>query len=273
MNKQTSTEPLMAKPSSRKLVAVLACRMNSTRLYAKPLHYLDIDNKVTILEHLIRGLQSVASIDEVVLAISDGAENISFELFAKEHGVRFIRGDEDDVLGRMILAGEMAEATDIFRVTSESPFPQFDKINSQWQRHITEGNDATFFDLTIDGCGFEIITAESFKLAHSHAETTEQLQAATLYFRENPSQFKIDFVIADDVFRRQDLRLTIDYPEDLILCRACYQQFAHLAPHIPVKEIITYLDQNPDLKKLTAPYVEAGYATMYIGSSAKGGGG
>ena len=33
----------------KKLVAILACRNNSSRLYAKPLQFLDIDKKVTVI--------------------------------------------------------------------------------------------------------------------------------------------------------------------------------------------------------------------------------
>ena len=68
-------------------------------------------------------------------------------------------------------------------------------------------------------------------------------------------------------FERFDLRLTVDNPEDLVVCRHVYQNFKHLAPKIPLKDIISYLDKNPHLIKLIQPFTEKGYSTMYIWKS------
>ena len=62
---------------------------------------------------------------------------------------------------------------------------------------------------------------------------------------------------------RKDLRLTVDYPEDLILCREIYLTFKNFAPKFPIVKIIKYLDNNPRLKKLVDPFLEKGYSTMY----------
>ena len=41
----------------RRLVAVIACRNNSLRLYAKPLQFLDTDSKITIIDCVIDSLK------------------------------------------------------------------------------------------------------------------------------------------------------------------------------------------------------------------------
>ena len=63
---------------------------------------------------------------------------------------------------------------------------------------------------------------------------------------------------------RKDLRLTVDYPEDLIICRAIYEKFKGDAPMIPLIEAIEFLDNNESLKQLIAPFCEDGYSTMYL---------
>ena len=55
----------------KKLVAILACRNNSSRLYAKPLQFLDIDKKFTVIDHIIKNLKKIKIINEIVLAIAD----------------------------------------------------------------------------------------------------------------------------------------------------------------------------------------------------------
>ena len=70
-------------------------------------------------------------------------------------------------------------------------------------------------------------------------------------FRENLNKFKVRKIKAPDHLCRSDLRLTVDNPEDLIICREVYNQFIDIAPKINLEEVIKFLDNNPELKKLT----------------------
>ena len=63
---------------------------------------------------------------------------------------------------------------------------------------------------------------------------------------------------------RKDLRLTVDNPEDLVVCRKVYSEFKNLAPQIPLEKIIDFLDQSHDLIQLTYPLTEEGYKSMYL---------
>ena len=139
----------------RKLTAVLACRNNGTRLYAKP--HQNLDAKVSILDQIISCIKTVKCIDNIVLGISEGIENKIFSEVAKDANIDYIYGNEVDVLHRLILCGDKANATDIFRITSESPFPNFDMIDKGWEKHVSGNYDATFLDEVIDGCGFEFL--------------------------------------------------------------------------------------------------------------------
>jgi spore coat polysaccharide biosynthesis protein SpsF len=224
---------------------------------------LDIESGVRIIDNIIDGLNSIKFIDEIVLGISEGLDNEAYKLVAEEKGVRFVVGDQTDVLSRIISCGELAGATDIFRVTSESPFLYFERAEACWELHQARGNDATFMEEIIDGCGFEIITMGALKLSHSIGETKHKSELCTLFIRENSSLFKIGRVLPPPLFIRKDLRLTVDYPEDLIVCRAVYKALKLQAPLIPLSEIVKFLDCNPALIALISPFTDAGYSTMY----------
>jgi len=247
----------------RKLVAAIACRNTSSRLFAKPLHNLDIANNVTILDYLLHLLQKIPCISDIVLGISEGIENEIFKDYARKHKIRFIVGDEKDVLHRLILCCEKAEGTDVFRITSESPFTYFEDIGAAWNSHLKNDNDATFMDNVPDGSNFEIITLEALKKSHNQGEDKHRSELCTSFIRENKKQFKIELRDVPPALQRLDLRLTVDYPEDLILCRAVYENFKDKAPLIPLKEIIEFLDLNPALVRLTSQFCEEGYSTMY----------
>ena len=249
---------------TRKLVAAIACRNQGARLYGKPVQNLDVDNGVRIIDNVVACLKSVEAIDEVVLGISEGIENKPYIDVAEELGLRHIIGDENDVLGRLVACGELAQATDIFRVTSESPFPYFEKIDEVWKQHCEEGSDATFLDNIVDGCSFEIMRHEALATSHRDGEDRHRSELCTLYIRENRDKFKVVQIDADKSLHRLDLRLTVDHPEDLVVCRTIYGALKHQAPRIPVSEIVEFLDRNPDLIKLTAPFAEVGYETMFL---------
>lgn len=248
----------------RKLVAAVACRNQGTRLYAKPLQNLDIENGVTILDNVVACLKSVPVIDEICLGIAASEENIAFTKFADQNGLPHITGDEQDVLGRLVACGEKAGATDILRVTSESPFPSFDLMEAGWDAHVESDADATFMDHVVDGCGFEIISLQALQLSHSEGEDRHRSELCTLYLRENRDRFRIENFNAPEELHRMDLRLTVDYPEDLVLCRAVYENLKGAAPNIAPRDIVDFLDRNPDLVNLTYKFTEAGYETMYL---------
>ncbi len=250
--------------NQRKLVAALACRNQGSRLYGKPLQNLDVDNSIRIIDNIIDCLKTIPVIDEIVLGISEGVENEVFVRVAEEKGLRYIVGDEVDVLGRLVACGQLAGATDIFRVTSESPFPFFEKVDEAWETYLRDDLDVYFLDEVIDGCGFEIISLAALETSHKLGEAKHRSELCTLYIREHVRDFKIFKGKPADEFIRMDLRLTVDNPEDLVICRIIYKALQDKAPRIPVSQIIKFLDANPKLIELTAPFTEVGYSTMYV---------
>ncbi|VVH61804.1 hypothetical protein BSPWISOX_1816 [uncultured Gammaproteobacteria bacterium] len=248
----------------KKLVAALACRNQGSRLYGKPLQNLDIENSITILDNIINCLRQVSTIDAVVLGIADGVANDVFVEYANTNNISYIRGNEEDVLARLIQCGDFSDVTDIIRTTSESPFPYFDLIDKAWAQHINNNNDATFLDNVIDGCGFEILSLDALKKSHTEGEDRHRSELCTLYIRENKEKFKIEYIEAPAKLSRKDIRLTVDYPEDLIVCRAVYENFKVFAPNIPLLDVVDYLDNNIQLLKITSPFCEQGYKNMYL---------
>lgn len=249
--------------SSRKLVAAIAVRNTGSRLYGKPLQNINVSNSITIVDYIITQLKSEEVIDDVALAISEGVGNRSFIEVAERHNINYVIGDEFDVLGRLIQCGEKVKATDIFRITSESPFPYYEALVSSIKEYYAKEYDALFLDDIIDGCGFEIIKLDALKKAHAQGEDKHRSELCTLYLRENANDFAIKRLMPPEELVRRDLRLTVDYPEDLIVCRQVYEELGNGFEKIEIADIVQFLDQKPDLKRIIAPYTEAGYNLMY----------
>lgn len=236
-------------------MAALACRAGGSRLYGKPLQYLDIERKLTVLDYMIQLVQTEPSVAEIVLGVAEGPENEPFHTIARRYGIKSIRGDQVDVLMRLIQCGDAASASDIFRVTTESPFTYFEPVAEAWRRHCEANNDLTNMEGLPEGCGFEIIKLDALKWCHKGGDSRHRSELATLYIREHRDEFQVEVLDVPPELQRPDLRLTIDYPEDLVLCRRVYGHFRHLAPRIPVAEIVGFLDAHPELTTLVKPYV------------------
>jgi len=240
----------------RKLVATLACRNNGSRLYGKPLQNLDVKGGVTILEHMVRTLETVPVISDIILGISEGPDNLAFVEYARTRGLTFLVGDPVDVLRRLIQCLDATGGTDAFRMTTESPFIYYDRIEEAWNLHLKNGNDVTSTDGLPEGCHFEIFTKKTLETSHALGTSEHRSEMCSRYVMQHFQDFKVEILpLPRKLHRCNDLRLTVDYPEDLVVCREAYMALRHYAPRIPIDMIIDHLDANPRLKALVAPYV------------------
>lgn len=245
----------------KKFVAVLACRNKSQRLYGKPLQNLDIKKNLKIIDLIIYRLKKIKFLNSIVLAISNKKENLIYTDIAKKHSVNFFFGDDKDVLSRLIYSAEKVKATDILRVTSESPFTYFNNLHNLWKFHSSNNMDGTFFDNIVDGCGYEIISVNALKKSHLYGKSRHKSELCTLYMRENNKKFKIKRFFPPKNLFRSDIRLTVDNPEDLIVCRLLYKKFKYT--NFNLLKMINFLDKKKYLKSLLKPFCFKGYGSMY----------
>ena len=254
---------MIRKNKQKKLVFALPCRNSGKRLFGKPVQFIDPGRKITVLDQLVSCIKRISSVSDIVLGISYGSENKVFEKIAKKKSIKFIYGKEASPLKRVIQCAKKVNATDILRITSECPFPYYELIDKYWDIHKKTMADATFLDDIIDGCGFEIISLSSLIKSQKKCRVKRQLEDLTYYIRKNYKKFKVNKFFGPKELNRKDLRLTVDYPEDLALCRKIYKKFIRQAPMFKIKSIVKFLDKNPALKKMIRPYVRAGYTSMY----------
>jgi spore coat polysaccharide biosynthesis protein SpsF len=246
-----------------KVVATLACRVQSKRLYAKPLQLIDMDNDITILEYLANFLKSCQAIDEIVLAISEGGENKPFEALAHKMNLPYVIGPEFDVQQRLILASEKAGGDIVYRVTTECPFIYMDEFEKSLNLHIQNKAALTVIENLPEGTYYEIINKTDLKAAHDQGEERHRSELCTLYMFEHPEKFYLQRLRPDSPkVQRPDIRLTVDYPEDLIVVREVYRALKKEGRFIKIEEIIEYLDAHPQLKAING-WIDAGIGRIW----------
>ena len=232
-----------------KIAAVIACRVESDRLFAKPLQLI---GKFSILQLLIKQLQTSQRIDDIVLAVSERAGNEAFLEFASKNQIKAITGDDEDVLKRLIDGANYVNADIIFRVTSENPYLYWEGIDKVIQKHIDGNYDFSFVEEIPIGSGFEVINLEAFKKSHKLGRKKHRSELCSLYIHEHQKSFKIQSIKPPKELRKPKIRLTVDTPEDLMVARIIHNSLGKNDNPIPLSKILKLLDKNPEITKINS---------------------
>ena len=104
--------------NNKRIVAIVEARMTSSRLPGK--HLMEVLGK-PILSYLLDRLKAVESIDSIVIATTRNSTDDVLVEFSKQNKVEIYRGDEDDVMGRVLDAAKHFRADVICEVTGDCP--------------------------------------------------------------------------------------------------------------------------------------------------------
>lgn len=228
--------------------AILACRVQGARLYGKPLQTL-VPNGITIIESLISYLQKINLIDKIVLAIAEGEENHGFIKIAQNYDLAYMVGDEHNVLNRIIRAAEQENISRVFRITTEGPFVIWEYANKIIKAFIDGDYDWASYNDSPEGTGFELIKTAALEKSHQCGTSRNRSELVTSYICENQDEFNLLFMDLPEEMQRPEVRLTVDYAEDLVFCQRVYKHLKKDGELIPVKKIIEFWDNNSDIRK------------------------
>lgn len=240
---------MLKNKKRNKIAIVLACRLFSKRLFAKPLQLV---GDYTVLELLIKQIKKSKIIDEIVLAISEGIGHELFVNFAKKEKIKYVIGNETDVLGRLIKGAKHVKANIVVRTTSENPFVFWEGMDELILEHIKGNYDLSSHYRLPLGSGLEVINLDALERSHKQGNSRHRSEYCTLFINENPEKFKIHRLKSEKSLQRPEIRLTVDTPQDLWVARTIYDELGKNGKPIPLKKIIKFLDVNPKIKKINS---------------------
>lgn len=241
---------------TKKIVAIIQARLTSNRLPKKILYNL---NEKPLLWHVVERVKQASMINHIVLAIPDSPSNDELGFFIKKIAWNLFRGSEDDVLSRYYHAAVQFEANIIVRVTSDCPLIDPTIIDETIKRHIQDGNDYTAAGVEGGfprGLDVEVFNFEALKFAYSTAVERPEREHVTLFIYQNPKLFKINFIKANGVLNRPDIRLTVDTEEDLLLMKEIYSRLSSYGKHSSTEDVLALIDGNPHLQSINKHIVQ-----------------
>jgi spore coat polysaccharide biosynthesis protein SpsF len=249
--KQYGAERLNGLSRRRKVMktlAIIQARVSSTRLPEKVLAHIE---GRPMLQRVIERVQTVPTIDQVVVATSVLAEDDRIEALCKAKGIACVRGSLTDVLDRYYSAATLFEADVIVRVTSDCPLTDPSIIGQAIARYsegqfdyVSNGVKRTY----PDGLDVEVFSFEALERAWKDARWTSEREHVTTYIWKHPEIFRIGHLTNDRDL--SDLRWTVDNPQDLELIRRIYARLGD-GP-FGLSDILSVVENEPALTLLNS---------------------
>ena len=232
-----------------KIVAIIAVRMGSKRLPKKAI--ADIEG-YTAIERVVNNLKPSKYIDEIIIATTTNDDDDPIEDIATRSNIPIFRGDEDNVVKRYIDAAKNFNAEIIVRVTGDCPLISYEIADYLILKHLEKGAEFTTMELQGPPIGTlsEIIELYSLKRLICQNIDLSLSEYMSFYFKNNPTFFSINIVPCPIEFTSPELRLTLDYQEDLDLFRNIFMNFNAGKDALPLAKTISYLKDHPEIAKI-----------------------
>jgi spore coat polysaccharide biosynthesis protein SpsF len=231
------------------IAAIIQARATSTRLPNKVL--MDLTPGKSMLWHLIERLKESKTINEIILAVPDSKENDILEYFAKENGLKYFRGSEDNVLSRYFRAANEFRADVIIRITSDCPLIDPKIVDKVVRKHLESGADYTsnIQSRTYPkGMDIEVFNFSTLKKAFSEAIEQSDKEHVTLYIRRNLGIFKQTIVVNEKDL--SDFRWTVDEKEDLDFIREVYKRLYPIKKIFLMEDVVEFLQKEPKISEI-----------------------
>jgi spore coat polysaccharide biosynthesis protein SpsF len=236
-----------------KTVGIVNVRMGSSRLPGKVLRL--VAGK-PLLGHLLDRLALAPGLDEVVVATSVRPENDAIAAYCAARGTACFRGDEDDVLARMLGALRSRGANVGVEVYGDCPLIDPAIVGAMIARFAQAAGTLDFVgnDLSTTwppGMEVEVFAMAALEQAGQSCHDPAIREHGTLFIRQNPELFRLQNIDAPDDCRRPELELEVDTAEDMVVIERILTHFAE-TPRFTLADVIGFLDAHPDIAKVNA---------------------
>ena len=227
---------------------LITVRTDSTRLSNKAL--IKINEKSTI-ELLIKNLKKSKLADKIILCTTKRDVDDELCYIAADYGILFHRGSVEDKLDRWSSACKennidffvTADGDDLFcdPILIDKAFQQYEKDNSI---------DFIKSDGIICGAfSYGIKASALFKVCE--IKDTSNTEMMWIYFTDT-NLFNVQQLdLVEQKFYRADIRMTLDYKEDLDFFKLIIEYFQSIGIEYPsLEEIINLIDIRPEISKI-----------------------
>ena len=202
--------PIKMKDLKNKITAIIVARNNSKRLPFKALKKIC---GLHTIEHLIKRVKRSKKVNEIILCTTKAQEDKVFKKISKKWKIKFYKGENKNVLKRMLGAIANKNTNLVVRVTGDDILidPYFlDKtvdlhleknLNYSENRSLPRGTEVEIFDTNL------------LKKIYHLAQDSSGSEYLTFYINKYKDQFNTFSLPVEKKFNKQ-IRLTLDTQDD-----------------------------------------------------------
>jgi len=223
----------------------ITVRTGSTRLPKKAL--IELNNGLATIEYLIRRVKHSLNTDGIILCTTtESADDILVEI-ADRNGISHFRGSKDDKLNRWLNAAEKFNVKSIVTADGDDLFCEPELIDLAFNQLEKGKADLIQSSGIICGAFTYGIRVEALKKV-CEIKDSEDTEMMWVYFTETGLFNVEELQNVPKQYFRNDIRMTLDYQEDLDFFLKLLNLFDNSTEYFPLDKIVKIIDKNPKLK-------------------------
>lgn len=232
-------------------VIILQARVSSTRLPGKVL--MDLAGR-PMLARQIERLQTCTNVDEIVVATTGDNSDTPIVELADVCGVRWYRGEIDDVLRRFVNAAREAEADIVVRSTGDCPLID-PVVTDRVIRELIERRETCDYSSNVirrtypRGLDIEAMYVDVLERMDRLATSKPAREHVTVFLRSERKELFLAHDVCDDV-DNSDLRWTVDDASDLHLVRTLYENLDLATGRVSYADLLAYVRKHDELRSM-----------------------
>ncbi|MCF8482114.1 MAG: hypothetical protein K9H25_16950 [Rhodospirillum sp.] len=229
-----------------KSAVFLSIRDKAKRLPGKVVR--DIKGRKAV-EHLIDRIKTAQRPDLVVMTTSVHPDDDGLERIARDEGIECFRGSEEDKLVRYLDAADQYGVEFFAVVDGDDLFCDAAGIDQIIEAYDQDGGDYIIVDhLPLGATAFGVRTEAMRDVVARKEENDTEVWGAC--FTENP-EFEARLLDPrDERLRKPDIRMTLDYQEDLDFFSAVFDALYREGTVFSFGAIMDLLEQRPEIVAL-----------------------
>jgi spore coat polysaccharide biosynthesis protein SpsF (cytidylyltransferase family)/sialic acid synthase SpsE len=236
----TKTTPFRLSYIKSKVGGVIVARCTSSRLPNKAI--LKIQGRETIAL-LIERIKRCQNLEYVILATStDSSDDILVDI-AEREGVFTFRGSLENLSQRFYEASQHYNLDYIARITGDDILRDEVMIDEIIESHLHHSCDVTFTANMPYGTTSDVFSVNAINTILKNANVPSNTEYLEWYL-ENDRYFSVNYVESPYQFN-SDLRMTLDYEEDLLFFSRIFEHFYLDNPEFTLAEVLTWLEDHP----------------------------
>lgn len=237
-----------------RVVLIIQARMGSSRLPGKSM--MDLAG-APLVGRILERVKRCTKLDDIVLAIPDTEKDRVLKGLGENYGVKVFAGSENDLVERYYQAAVWSKADIVGRLPADNATPEPAEIDRIVDFHLSLGRRGFSSNLSVignseypDGIGAEMFDFSLLEEARGRHNDLHKREHVHLNFYDYSSGQAVDdqwcpisTIKCPAGFRRPDLVLDVNTPEQYEFMRQLYEYLYPRNPQFHITDTIRWYDE------------------------------